>query len=84
EARPGRRLTLSISVGAAVYPHDGETYEALLASGDARMYRDKTQRKQAARGSGRHNDRGSTGLRLPMMPADITEGDIERARTGVL
>src|SRR4030095_1539087 len=28
EVRPGRRLTLSISVGAAIYPHDGETYEA--------------------------------------------------------
>ena len=84
EAHPGRRLTLSISVGAAVYPHDGETYEALLASGDARMYRDKTQRKQMARGGGRHSERHSSGLRLPMMPADITESDIERARTGVL
>ena len=49
EVRPGRRLNLSISVGAAIYPHDGETYEALLATGDARMYRDKTMRKQLAR-----------------------------------
>ena len=31
EARPGRRLPLAISVGAAVYPQDGDTYEALLA-----------------------------------------------------
>ena len=85
EARPGRRLTLSISVGAAVYPHDGETYEALLASGDARMYRDKTQRKNLSRnGLGRQSDRGSSGLRLPTLPPDITESDIERARTGVL
>ncbi len=85
EARPGRRITLSISVGAAVYPHDGETYEALLASGDARMYRDKTHSKQTARSNGgRPHDRRTTGLRLPMPPAGITEDDIERARAGVL
>ena len=52
EVRPGRRLNLSISVGAAIYPHDGETYEALLATGDARMYRDKTTRKQLTRPAG--------------------------------
>ena len=85
EARPGRRVTLSISVGAAVYPHDGETYEALLASGDARMYRDKTQGKQIARNNvSRMGQRGSASLRLPHLPPDITDGDIERARTGVL
>ena len=32
EARPGRRVQLGISVGAAVFPHDGDTYEALLAT----------------------------------------------------
>ena len=84
EAQPGRRITLSISVGAAVYPHDGETYEALLASGDARMYRDKTQRKRMSRNGGGRADRGSTGIRLPVMPPDITDADIERARSGVL
>ncbi len=85
EARPGRRLTLSISVGAAVYPHDGETYEALLASGDARMYRDKTQRRHVSHtGPGRPGARGISGLRLPAMPPDLSDGDIERARSGVL
>ncbi|MEZ5294341.1 MAG: diguanylate cyclase [Vicinamibacterales bacterium] len=83
EARPGRRLTLSISVGAAVYPHDGETYEALLATGDARMYRDKTLRKQGGRG-GRVSDRGSSGLRLPLAQGEVSEVEIERARAGVL
>ncbi|HEY7791790.1 MAG TPA: HD domain-containing phosphohydrolase [Vicinamibacterales bacterium] len=48
DVRPGRRLPLSISLGAAVYPHDGEVYEMLLATADGRMYRDKSQRKQAA------------------------------------
>src|SRR4051794_34719634 len=46
EARPGRMLRLAISVGAAVFPHDGESYEALLATADSRMYRDKTRRKR--------------------------------------
>ncbi len=45
EARPGRRVHLGMSVGAAVFPHDGETYETLLATADARMYRDKAARK---------------------------------------
>ena len=46
EARPGRRVPLAISIGAAIFPHDGDTYEALLATADSRMYRDKTRRKQ--------------------------------------
>ncbi len=33
EARPGSRLPLSISAGAAVFPHDGDSYETLLAEG---------------------------------------------------
>jgi diguanylate cyclase (GGDEF)-like protein/putative nucleotidyltransferase with HDIG domain len=46
EPRPGNRLPLSISAGAAVFPHDGDTYESLLAKADSRMYRDKSLRKQ--------------------------------------
>jgi predicted signal transduction protein with EAL and GGDEF domain len=38
-------VTLSISAGVAVYPHDGETYETLLTKADARMYSDKSGRK---------------------------------------
>jgi len=45
EARPGYRLPLSISAGAAVFPHDGDSYESLLAKADSRMYRDKSLRK---------------------------------------
>ena len=48
EARPGRRLPLAISIGAAIYPQDGDSYESLLATADSRMYRDKTRRKQRA------------------------------------
>jgi predicted signal transduction protein with EAL and GGDEF domain len=38
---------MMISSGAAVFPHDGNGYEALLAKADSRMYRDKSQRKTA-------------------------------------
>ena len=45
EASPEQFIPLTISAGAAVFPHDGRTYETLLARADARMYRDKGQRK---------------------------------------
>ena len=45
EAKPGTRFPLGISIGAAVFPHDGESYEKLLATADARMYRNKASRK---------------------------------------
>ncbi|PWT80743.1 MAG: hypothetical protein C5B57_11750 [Blastocatellia bacterium] len=45
EPQPGTIARLAISAGAAVFPHDGNSYELLLATADARMYRDKTHRK---------------------------------------
>ena len=45
EVEPGRLLSLSISAGTAVYPKDGDTYEALLGRADRRMYRDKSNRR---------------------------------------
>jgi diguanylate cyclase (GGDEF)-like protein/putative nucleotidyltransferase with HDIG domain len=45
EVRPGKRLRLAASAGASVFPHDGSTYEALLASADQKMYRDKAARR---------------------------------------
>jgi len=39
------RVRLSISVGAAVFPVDGETHDALLEVADSRMYRDKAGHK---------------------------------------
>ena len=44
DARPGLRVSLAISAGSAIYPQDGETHEALLATADGRMYRDKARR----------------------------------------
>jgi diguanylate cyclase (GGDEF)-like protein len=48
EARPGKRVALGVSIGAAVFPHDGEVYETLLSTADSRMYQDKTRRKRRA------------------------------------
>ncbi|PYR93307.1 MAG: hypothetical protein DMF84_09965 [Acidobacteria bacterium] len=81
EARPGKRLQLGISIGAAVFPQDGESYEALLATADSRMYQDKSNRKRL---TGRDKvGRGGT----PAAPAaypDLTEIDIQRAAAGIL
>ena len=46
EARQGTTITLSISAGAAVFPQDGDSYDALLAMADSRMYLDKGSRKR--------------------------------------
>jgi len=37
----GYRIQISVSVGAAVYPFDGHTYETLMAYADKAMYRKK-------------------------------------------
>ena len=45
EVRAGKTIPIAISAGASVFPHDGTTYEALLADADHRMYRDKAARR---------------------------------------
>jgi len=45
EVRAGKPLKLAASAGAAVFPHDGASYEALLAFADQAMYRDKAVRR---------------------------------------
>jgi diguanylate cyclase (GGDEF)-like protein/putative nucleotidyltransferase with HDIG domain len=79
EARPGKRLQLGISIGAAVFPHDGESYEALLATADSRMYQDKSGRK---RKSGR--DYPSGGAAGSTTLSDLSDIDIQRAAAGIL
>jgi diguanylate cyclase (GGDEF)-like protein/putative nucleotidyltransferase with HDIG domain len=85
EARPGRRVPLALSVGAAIFPHDGDSYEALLATADSRMYRDKSRRKQprlqmVATGT---DGRGAT---MPQRDTreEPTEVEIQRAGIGLL
>src|SRR5437667_2536811 len=56
EARPAKLLPLAISIGAAIFPHDGDSYETLLATADSRMYRDKARRKRHSSGRSRFED----------------------------
>ena len=76
EPRPGKVLPLAISIGAAIFPHDGDSYETLLATADSRMYRDKTRRK-------RHGmpDVESATADDAAGPSD---GDVKRSAIGIL
>jgi diguanylate cyclase (GGDEF)-like protein/putative nucleotidyltransferase with HDIG domain len=76
EARPGKMLPLAISVGAAVFPHDGDAYETLLATADSRMYRDKTRRKREAGGAEGESRRG------PQTP--LSDDDLQKSAIGIL
>jgi len=76
EPRPGRSLPLAISVGASIFPHDGDSYEALLATADSRMYRDKTRRK-------RHPGRGGAAGLTPDSTT-LTDVDVQRSAVGVI
>jgi diguanylate cyclase (GGDEF)-like protein len=68
EARPGKQLSLSISAGAAVFPHDGETYETLLAAADRRRDQVKSGNRRPT-----HRQIGSPKLEvLPSSEIDIT------------
>jgi diguanylate cyclase (GGDEF)-like protein len=74
EGRPGKRIALGISVGTAVFPHDGESYEALLATADNRMYQDKANRKRRAGKSARTTVQSD----LANPPATGAEGEPQR------
>ncbi len=76
EPRPGKMLPLAISIGAAVFPHDGDSYETLLATADSRMYRDKTRRKR----HGVPDVEPSTADDA----AGPSDGDVKRSAIGIL
>jgi len=78
EARPGKTLPLAISVGASVFPHDGNTYETLLATADGRMYRDKTRRKrELGGGAGGHADQRAR-------QRSFTDLELQKSAVGIL
>ena len=83
EPRTGKTLKLAISIGAAVFPHDGESDETLLATADSRMYRDKTRRKQARLQNG-GDGRGTTLIGTTTSGATTSDVDIRRAGLGLL
>ena len=77
EVDPDKTLTLAISAGAAIFPHDGDSYEALLATADSRMYRDKTRRK-------RHTSTDGAPTPLLGRPDEMSEVELKRAALGIL
>jgi diguanylate cyclase (GGDEF)-like protein/putative nucleotidyltransferase with HDIG domain len=79
EARPGKMLPLAISIGASIFPHDGETYETLLATADSRMYRDKTRRKRESPPPAPHGDAAAAAATV-----GVSDVELKRAAVGVL
>jgi diguanylate cyclase (GGDEF)-like protein len=85
EVRPGRDLSLGISIGAAIFPRDGQTYEALLATADSRMYRDKARRKRNPRVPAPVAPGVDSPPRAREMPAaEPSELELQRAAIGLL
>ena len=63
EPKPGVTAPLRISVGVAMFPSDGGTFEELLAVADGRMFGDKREpasRETHARSAGARAERAST------------------------
>jgi diguanylate cyclase (GGDEF)-like protein/putative nucleotidyltransferase with HDIG domain len=79
EARPGKPVRLGMSVGAAVFPQDGEVYESLLATADSRMYQNKAARKRTV---GRGVQPAEEELYASL--ADLSETELQRAAAGVI
>jgi diguanylate cyclase (GGDEF)-like protein len=80
EARPGKRLQLGISIGMAIFPHDGESYEGLLSAADNRMYQDKANRKRQPSRSGGGRAGAPTDV---ASPSALTDGDLPRTVTNI-
>ena len=66
-----------------MFPQDGESYEALLATADSRMYQDKSGRK---RRSGRESFSRTSASVLAGNTAypELSDLDIQRAAAGIL
>jgi diguanylate cyclase (GGDEF)-like protein/putative nucleotidyltransferase with HDIG domain len=78
EVSSGKRVPLGISIGAAVFPIDGGSYEALLATADSRMYQDKAARK-------RHGLRAARpGVIATVRSPHAVENPISRVTAGIL
>src|SRR5262245_33356854 len=84
EAQPGKVVPLAISIGASVFPHDGDSYETLLATADSRMYRDKTRRKRVPGSADRNGDQSESSATPPAPTTSLSEVDVKRASTGIL
>jgi diguanylate cyclase (GGDEF)-like protein/putative nucleotidyltransferase with HDIG domain len=76
EARPGKRVRIGVSIGIAVFPHDGDSYEMLLATADSRMYQNKADRKRQGQADAAANG--------PLSTAALVDRDVQRSALGIL
>lgn len=53
-ANDGNEPRLSVSIGIAIYPHDGQTIDALLGAADAALYSMKAGAHAASAGAAKH------------------------------
>jgi diguanylate cyclase (GGDEF)-like protein/putative nucleotidyltransferase with HDIG domain len=85
EPRPGRRVAIRISVGAAIFPRDGDGYEAIMATADSRMYRDKARRKRLDTEEAATGTDGRAGMVMPRAATvEVSDVELQRAGFGVL
>ena len=82
DARPGKAIPLAISIGAAIFPHDGDSYETLLATADSRMYRDKTRRKRQLGVESR--DSQASRAVAPSPTTSLSDVDLKKSAAGIL
>lgn len=66
-------LRVSASAGAAVFPHDGRTYEALLATADRRMYTDKALRRRFSKSLAAAPAEWAAGPPAAVVPAPVAQ-----------
>ncbi len=77
-------LRVGASAGAAVYPHDGRTYDALIATADRRMYADKSLRRRFSRSSAPDWEpaMATTPAATPVRPPVARHAPTESGRAG--
>ena len=76
-------IPLAISIGAAIFPHDGDSYETLLATADSRMYRDKTRRKRQL-GVEPRDQAPKAAAPASSPTTSLSDVDLKRSASGIL
>ena len=65
-ANDGRQPRLSVSIGIAVYPNDGQTIDALLSAADTALYSMKANARTREAGPAKHHAAVRVSMRRPI------------------
>jgi diguanylate cyclase (GGDEF)-like protein/PAS domain S-box-containing protein len=68
-ASDGKEPKLSVSIGISVYPHDGQTVDALLSAADTALYSVKANARTRTAGAPRHHAGVRMSMRRPRVNA---------------